>query len=178
MSASKIAYRYARAFYEEARDKGMVPRILEDMELIGNTLKQDIRLSRLLFDPSSPSDQKFQILREVFSKYVHEQTVLFIGFIASKKRIYLLQDLSEQIKAIHRRLEGVISLQVTISSGLGEDFGKKIVDKLIQNTGYKFEPEIKVDASLQGGFMYTYGGTVYNYSIKGQLDALTKQFNT
>lgn len=178
MSFSKISHRYAQAFFEEASDKGILVKVLEGLRLISNTLVNNSNLSNIFNNPSMTSDQKFEIFQGIFYSYVDKQVLIFVKFLATKKRIYLLQEIAKEIENIHHLAQGIFPLKVVVSPGLGEDFCKKLLNKLTKVTEYNFDPEIIVDESLQGGFVYSYQGQLFDYSIKGDLRALTKTLNT
>lgn len=173
--STRIGYRYAKAFFDEGKQRGCLNSVIEDMSLIAETVHRDPVLKRVINDPSLTSEKKLAVLEEIFSKHVNESTGLFLKFLALKKRIGIIEDVAHQLKAIYRNSQNIVKLIVTLSSGLDEQFGNELVKKLAQVTGYQFEATIHHDASLVGGFVYAFEGKVFDYSIKGKLQKLEKQ---
>ena len=90
MSEFAISTRYAKALMGIAESSSSFEVVVNDVNLINNTLVNSRELRNLLVNPIINSDKKLKILYELFSSEISDDVKKFIKLIVDKGREKLL----------------------------------------------------------------------------------------
>jgi F-type H+-transporting ATPase subunit delta len=77
-------------------------------------------------------------------------------------------------KIVDERL-GILQVEVTSAQDLKQQQQSDLVRQLETMTGKKVVLNLQTDADLVGGLVVRLGSTVYDGSVRGQLDALARE---
>jgi F-type H+-transporting ATPase subunit delta len=92
--------------------------------------------------------------------------------LIEKRRIVQLPEIAQQFKTeINERL-GFAEAEVVSARELGSDERTQLEQQIASVTGKKVRATYSKDASLLGGVMVTVGSTVYDGSVRGQLQRM------
>jgi F-type H+-transporting ATPase subunit delta len=168
---SNISKRYARAFFEIAVEEKQIERYFDELRQFSSIVSQNKDLGEFLANPIFEQDAKKKVLLGIISKLkLSGITVNFLKLLVDKKRIDVLSD----IEACYRQLmdEALLKLRVTVKTAfpLSRETQDLIVSQLEKVTGKKIEVTIENDNSLLGGIVIGVGDTLYDGSIKNQLN--------
>ena len=100
----------------------------------------------------------------------------FLNFVIEKKRENLLHSIAERYLELRDDHLGIVSVTVTTAFIFAEDQIEKLQKKLEEILGKKIRLNLLVDESLVGGFIAKAGDTMYDASVRHQLELLKKQF--
>ena len=175
---SAVASRYARAFTDVVmapgsplETSGAVAQLRSLENLIGQS--QDLR--HALTSPAVRVSQK----RSVIDRFANELglsrlTRNFIFVLIDHHRIPILSEIREAFETeIDLRL-GFVRAEVTSAQELDREQTVALETALTQMTGKQVRARFQVDPSLIGGAVARIGSTVYDGSIRGQLDNLRR----
>ena len=73
------------------------------------------------------------------------------------------------------RLSGLIEVSVILGSRLGVEQRSALIEKLSLYSGKTVRLKINTDSTIQGGFIAKLGDTVFDGSIKTQLERMKLQ---
>jgi F-type H+-transporting ATPase subunit delta len=176
MANLKVSHRYATSLIETAIEKNKLDKISSDMILLLDALKDYRTLQLMLDSPVVRPEIKNNILKEIFSSKFDPDSLNFLNFVIEKKRENLLHSIAARFLELRDDHLGIVSVTVTTAFKLAEDQIEKLQKKLEVILGKKIRLNLLVDVSLVGGFIAKAGDTMYDASVKHQLELLKKQF--
>ncbi len=176
MSNINISNRYATALLELAEEKKSLEEIAVDVELVKNTLLGSKQIQLMLLNPVIKSEKKHQILTEIFKGRVSDEILDFILFILKKNREDLLTMMIKRFLELRDERLGIVDAKVLSTIGFSDEQKKKLQQKLEEVIKKKIRITFKEDKNLIGGFIIKVNDTVYDASIKHQLELLKENF--
>jgi len=133
-------------------------------------------LGNLLLSPVIKNETKKSILSEIFKNKISEDSLNFINFIVEKNREYILDSIIEKFLEIRDEKLGVVRVEVKTSVDFTDEQKVKLKEKLENILNKKAFLNFITDKTIIGGFVAKVGDTVYDASIKHQLELLRKEF--
>ena len=173
MITNAIARRYAKALVQLGAEEGAVEKFNAELTVINAVLAGNPALTAIFRSPAYDIEAKREILKEIIGKLALSGTVAnFLQLILDRNRLAFLSQIAESYSAFADELSGVI--RPTLSSGLPLDGGQveEIKAALEKLTGKKVVLDVQVDPALIGGVVTKIGGTVYDGSVRTQLDKI------
>jgi len=172
MLITKAARRYASALLQLAREREEVDAILEDVQLIKNTLDGSRELVVFLRSPVIKFDDKLEALDKLFSDRVHEATDKFLDLLARKNRVNLLDQIVEAFIQQYNEYAGIIEVDVYSAYELDDSQEESLRDALEKKTGKTVYMKVSKDETLKGGIAVRIEDTVVDGSVKHKLEEL------
>jgi len=176
MAEQKVSARYATSLLDSAVQKNLLDTISDDIEFVSSVLKQNPNLNKLLENPVVRTEKKVSILEEVFKNRVEPDTMDFILFVVKKKREEILFSILAKFKELRDLKLGYLNVNVIVASEFTESQKDELKNNLQNILKKKVRMSYKVDEKILGGFIVQAGDTVFNASIKHQLNMLRKHF--
>lgn len=173
MITNTIARRYAKALVQLGAEEGAVEKFNTELTAICAVLADNPELSSIFRSPAYGIEAKREILRDIIGKLgLSGMVANFLQLILDRNRLDFLPQIAESYSAFADELSGVI--RPTLSSGLPlqESQVGEIKTALEKSTGKKVVLKVEVDANLIGGVVTTIGGTVYDGSVRTQLNKI------
>ncbi len=177
MSLKKIASRYARSFFNFSKEKNILKRTITDMKLILQTIKQSNDL-RFLLEVEVIRDEKSKLkgISKVFSKNISDTTLLFLNFLAFKKRVSYLKMIAQTLISLDESEKNIAYATVYSAIPLKEVFKKSLKKKLDSRYEKNFYLKEKLDLSLIGGISLQIGDSFFDGSLKASLDSFKEKW--
>ena len=176
MANLKVSHRYATSLIETAIEKNKLDKISSDMILLLDALNDNKALQLMLNNPVIRPEIKGNILKEIFSSKFDSESLNFLNFVIEKKRENLLDSIAARFLELRDDYLGIVSVTVSVAFTLAEDQIEILQKKLEEILGKKIRLNLVVDESLVGGFIAKAGDTMYDASVRHQLELLKKQF--
>ena len=176
MADFRVLHRYAISLLESSIEKSNLDAVTSDVQLLVETLKHSKELESMLDSPIIRPELKLKILREIFSKRVSKEMMDFVEFLISKKREDLLQSIGKRFLELRDEHLGISSVEVTTAAEFTNDQKNVLQRKLESILSKKVRLNFRIDINLIGGFIAKSGDTLYDASIRHQLELLRKQF--
>jgi len=176
---SAVASRYARAFADVVMAPGSrleAADAQKQLREIGSVLDESSDLRHALSSPAVRLSQK----RAVMARFADELglsplTRNFVFVLIDHHRIPILHQIREAFEnEVDVRL-GFVRAEVVSAQELDREQTAALEAGLTQMTGKQVRARFQVDPSLIGGVIARIGSTVYDGSIRGQLDNLRRQ---
>ena len=173
MITNTIARRYAKALVQLGAEEGAVEKFNTELTAVNAVLADNPALNSIFRSPAYGIEAKREILRDIIGKLGLSGTVAnFLQLILDRNRLVFIPQITESFSGFADELSGVI--RPTLSSGLPLD-GSQVAEikaALEKSTGKKVVLNVEVDANLIGGVVTKIGGTVYDGSVRTQLDRI------
>jgi F-type H+-transporting ATPase subunit delta len=170
-----VDLRYARALAAVISDQKLnVVAAQGQLDDFVETLEASAELRDVLADPSIPEPQKLNVLDAIAAKSGMSKTVRnFIAVIAHHQRLHELRGMVEAYASIADEASSVAEVEIVSAQPLDEKNRKLLEEKISTLTGLQqVHATYSEDATLLGGAVVTIGSTVYDGSIRAQLQQL------
>jgi F-type H+-transporting ATPase subunit delta len=176
MSLHTSATRYARALLDVALAESDPHKIERDLTSFVNAMHSSPDLTRALTSPRIPAATKRNVVEGIARSIGMEPPAAkLLGLLADRGRLEIFNELlavySEQLLA-H---SGIVKGTVTSAIPLAPEIVTALARGLSSATGKQVQLETTVDPSLIGGVVAQIGSTVYDGSIRTQLQRMKQQ---
>jgi F-type H+-transporting ATPase subunit delta len=168
---------YARAFADVVMANHLdVARTLAEVQQIAG-LARDSKVLREVWDaPSIPAEQKRAVLDGIAQRAGISRPVRnFVAVLIDKQRTRFLDDIVKQFaQELNQRL-GFAEAAITTARELNANERGDLERDLARVTGKNIRAQYAQDRTILGGAIARVGSTVYDGSVKGQLERLRQQ---
>lgn len=176
MAEQKISARYASSFLESSLQKNLLDTVSADIDFLSKVFSENLNLKNAIENPVIKAEVKSSILEEIFRDKIHPETMAFLLFIIKKNREDLMLSIIEKFKELRDIKLGYLNVNVISAAEFTEAQKAKLKDKLQEMFNKNLRITYNIDEKLLGGFVLKVGDTVFNASIKHQLELLRKHF--
>jgi|ERR1700721_2000065 len=170
---------YARAFADVIMKKSNLldpARILGELHTIEALFNESDQLRRVMENPSIPGQQKLAVLDAIAMRLVTTRQVRnFIAVLTDHRRLPLFSEILKQLERELDERQGFAEAQVTSARQLSDPEKRMLEAEITRLTGKNVRAHYGQDASLLGGAMVQVGSTIYDGSVKGQLERIKEQ---
>ena len=176
MSIRTSATRYAKALLDVASQHADPGQIEQQLTTFVDTLDAHAELRLALTTPSVPAARKRAIVTAVAERIgMGPHVTKLLGLLADRDRLHL----SHELLAVYReRLldqQRVVRAEIRSAVPLSPEAMSAIESRLGAVTGMKVAVAAVVDPSLIGGVLAKVDSTVYDGTVKSQLEKLRQQ---
>lgn len=168
---------YARAFADVVTANRMDPAtILAEARQIAAMVEQNKQLSEVWETPSIPAEQKRAVLDAIVNRAGSSRPVRnFVAVLIDKGRMKFLSEIVAQFaQELNQRL-GFADAEITTARDLSQEERAGLEHDLEGVTGKKIKARYSQDREILGGAIARVGSTVFDGSVKGQLERIRKQ---
>jgi len=174
-----VASRYARALVDvvlapsAAADPDRVRQDLRDFE---QALAASSELSLALESPSISRPRKRAVIsRLARSLGLSNVSTNFLFVLIDHRRTPELSAILDAFDKLLDERRGILQVEVLSASQLEQRQQDDLKERLESMTGKTIGLNLKVDGDLVGGLVVRIGSTVYDGSVRGQLEAIGRQ---
>jgi F-type H+-transporting ATPase subunit delta len=168
---SVAANRYAKALLEVLYpDKAELG--LEQLRSFRALLSDQPEARRLFENPTVSGGRRQALLKEISAALAFDIRVAnFLNVLADRNRLGLLDEIIDAYQKILDEKFGIVRAFVTTAHPLDAAQRGELARRLEGVTGKQVRMEMSVDPSLIGGVVARVGSTIYDGSVRGQLEA-------
>jgi F-type H+-transporting ATPase subunit delta len=177
---ASVANTYARAFADVVLSAHLdADRSITELRAIASLLSESVDLRRVWENPAVPAEQKRRLLDVIAERDgISVQVRNLIAVLIDHRRIHFLEPVTAQLeKELDARL-GVAEAEITSARPLGDAEKREFEAQVGKLTGKKVRARYGRDASLLGGAVVRLGSTIYDGSVKGQLERLKEAISS
>jgi len=177
---ASVASTYARAFADVILDTHLdAARSIAELRAIASLLAESSDLRRVWENPAIPAEQKRRVLDVIAERDgVSTQTRNLVTVLIDHRRIHFLEPIIRQLeKELDARL-GFAEAQITSARLLGDAEKQEFETQVGKLTGKKVRAHYDEDQSLLGGAVVRVGSTIYDGSVKGQLERMKEAISS
>ncbi|MDI9569462.1 MAG: F0F1 ATP synthase subunit delta [Pseudomonadota bacterium] len=171
MIGSTIAKRYARAFFEIALEEKQLERYHEELSGFAAIIGGSKDLKEFLANPIFDQSEKKSVVESILQKTdVSGITANFLKLLTDKQRIVILSDIVECYRELMDEALKTVRASVKTAFPLTPEMVRRLQEGLESQTSKKVEMTVIEEPSLLGGIVVRVGDTVYDNSIRTQLN--------
>jgi F-type H+-transporting ATPase subunit delta len=177
---ASVASTYARAFADVVFSAHLdANRAVAGLREIARLLAESADLRRVWENPAVPADQKRRLLDAIVQREGIDKPVRnLVAVLMDHRRVQFLQRIIEQLeKELDARM-GFAEAQISSARELSEAEKRALEVEIEKTTGKKVRARYALDPSLLGGAMVRVGSTIYDGSVKGQLEKIREAMSS
>jgi F-type H+-transporting ATPase subunit delta len=176
MIPSALFARYARSLADVALETGTEPSVSSDMATYRQIFQAVPDLLSAFDSPAVPREAKEKLLAELLARYpAHGISANFLRILLDHNRIRYFHEFADSYVRITNERKGILSASVTTASDLGEREMGRLRESLVQATGKRISLSVRKNPDLLGGLVLQIGSTVYDGSIRTQLEEMKRR---
>ncbi len=177
MSTETVARRYANALADVIFENDESENVVDELDTWQESFNSSPELRGAFYSPAIPHLSKEKVLESLIEKSKTSKTTAnFLRILLKNNRIAILGDINTKLKSVLEERSGVVSALVTSARDLSEGEKTEMRKSLESATGGReIRISYEIDESIIGGAITRVGSTVYDGSVKTQLDTLRGQ---
>ena len=175
-----IASRYARALVEVViADKIDPATAVQQVKDIVATVAGSKELRMVWESPAIAADQKRSVLDAIAGQSGTMRPIRnFFAVLIDHGRIPMLAQIARQFETELNNQLGFVEADITSSRQLSSDEKQGMESQVERVTGKKVRARYGEDSGLLGGVIVRVGSTIYDGSVRGQLQKLKEQLSS
>ncbi len=177
MKGSRASKRYAGALLELAAEMKKVDEVAADMRLIHESISKSHDLELFLASPVIDRSKKRNVVNALFEGKIDKLTLGFIYLLVDKGREGLTTGISAEFVKLLDDMMGIVNADIRAPFRFDEKNEARVQSKLADITSKKVRVSFSLDKTLLGGFLAQIGDTVYDGSVRHQLELLKRQLS-
>jgi F-type H+-transporting ATPase subunit delta len=176
LSVQAVARRYAVALADVVTSRGEAQEVREELAAWDALMRSNTQLLEVFRHPTIPYEQKRGVLDELIRRARPRPTTAnFLRVLLQNHRLAELSEVSTQFAQELDRRAGVVNAQVTTARPLPADAQESLRVRLGELTGSRVRLQFEVDDELIGGVVTRIGSTLYDGSVRGQLQQIRQR---
>ncbi len=169
MDQSKIAVRYAKAFFSLAKEKGRLDSLTKDIGEIHLLCTQSADFRLILESPVLKTSRKIRLSDQLLKGKIDGLTLAFIRLLIQNKREAHLPAICRYFLKLYQDDKGIKSAVLTSAVSLSPEMVQQIHSYLEKEFSSAIEMKVQTDPKLIGGFVLRVGDKQVNASVLNQL---------
>jgi F-type H+-transporting ATPase subunit delta len=176
MSVETIARRYAGALADVVMESGSIDTVLSELRDWESMIVGNSDLHAAFSNPSIAHLTKENLLGELIARSKPSRTTAnFLKVLLRNSRLTELPEINDKFAAVLDERRGITSASVTSARELSEAEKAELKENLQKMTGKVVNLQFEIDENVIGGAVTRLGSTVYDGSVKTQLETLKQQ---
>ena len=177
---ASVASTYARAFADVVFSAHLdANREVGGLRRIAGLLTESADLRRVWENPAVPAEQKRRLLDAIVQREgIEHHARNLMAVLIDHRRVQFLGRIVEQLKKELDARMGFAEAHVTSARELGDAEKRGLEAQIEKVTGKKVRAHFGLDATLLGGALVRVGSTIYDGSVKGQLEKIREAISS
>jgi F-type H+-transporting ATPase subunit delta len=176
VSSQTIARRYAAALADVIIAQREEAEVRGELAQWEQMLAENASLLEIFGNPTIGYEQKEKVLSELISRSkVRPTTANFLRLLLKNQRLADLPQVAAKLSQILDERAGAIRAEVISAQPLPAATTAALAERLGEITGKKVNLNFGTDESLLGGIVTRIGSTVYDGSVRNQLERLGEE---
>lgn len=176
MSSQTIARRYSVALADVVSKSGEASEVQNELRQFQQMMEESPALGQALANPAVAFDQKYRLVETLIARTnPRPATANFLRILLKNQRISDLAVINERFAAVLDERAGMIAAEVTTAKPLSDVQKHILSQRLTAATGKKVNLKFHLDENIIGGVVTRIGSTVFDGSVKTQLENLKKE---
>jgi F-type H+-transporting ATPase subunit delta len=171
-----VARRYAAALADVLAERGEARQVQEELSGWELMIRNNVQLQEVFRNPTIPYDQKQKVLSTLITRTrVRPLTANFLQVLLQNQRLTELGEVNKRFAQVLDERSGIVSAEVTTARPVPENSQQALREKLTALTGKQVRLSFATDEELIGGIVTRIGSTVYDGSVRTQLQQVKEK---
>ncbi|MDT4895607.1 MAG: F-type H+-transporting ATPase subunit delta [Acidobacteriota bacterium] len=171
-----VARRYATALADVVTARGEAQEVQKELAAWAEMMQSNEQLLEVFRNPTIPYEQKRKVLSTLIERTrVRSTTANFLQVLLQNHRLAELNEVNKRFAQILDERSGVVSAQVTTARPVPQSSQDALRAKLADLTGKSVRLSFTTDEELIGGIVTRIGSTIYDGSVRNQLQQVKER---
>jgi F-type H+-transporting ATPase subunit delta len=172
-----VASRYARALVDVVIDEKIdPPTAIQQVNDMVTAVAESDQLRMVWESPAVPSQQKRALLDAIVAQAGTIRPIRnFFAILIDHGRIPMMAQIARQFETGLNTQLGFVEADISSSRPLSDDEKRSLEVQVANITGKKVRAKYETNPALLGGALVRVGSTIYDGSVRGQLQRLKEQ---
>jgi F-type H+-transporting ATPase subunit delta len=168
---------YARAFADVVTDRRLhSDKVLAEAQSLASLMSESKELREVWHAPSIPAEQKRKLLDAIAARdKISTETRNFVAVLIDHRRINFLPAIVKEFEQELNQRLGFAEAEITSARELNPTERQAVEAQVAKLTGKKVRANYLRDGTILGGAIVKIGSTIYDGSVKGQLEKIREQ---
>jgi F-type H+-transporting ATPase subunit delta len=176
MSVQTMARRYASALADVVLERGEAAEVQAELVRWEEMIQSTPNLLEVLRNPTIALDQKRTVLNKLIERAKPRQTTAnFLKVLLQNHRLTDLGEINRKFAETLDERAGMVAATVTTARTVPDSSQHQLHAKLTGMTGKKVRVNFATDPDLLGGIVTRIGSTVYDGSVRNQLQMIKER---
>jgi F-type H+-transporting ATPase subunit delta len=176
MSVQTVARRYASALADVVLQRGEAREVQQELRAWADMLRSNMNLREVFANPTIGLDQKRAVLKRLLEIAKPRPTTSnFLKVLLENQRITELDEINRKFAEALDDRAGVVAARVTTARPVAADTKQTVEAKLRSLTGKNVRVEFDTDSDIIGGIVTRIGSTIYDGSVRNQLEQIKEK---
>ena len=176
MSVQAVARRYAAALADVVTQRGEAREVQQELAAWSDMLRTNPNLYEVFANPTIALDKKRAVLKRLLEiGKPRPATANFLKVLLQNQRLTELDEINRRFADVLDVRAGVVAARVTSARPVPAATQQTLEARLHSLTGKKVRIEFDTDASIIGGLVTRIGSTVYDGSVRNQLEQIKEK---
>ena len=168
-----LAERYAGALVDVALENKQADQVKQELAEFAAMVRESPELHAFLSNPSIARASKHAAVEQLVARMGASRTLRnYLFVIVDQRRAGMLVEIEQAFSALLDARQGITQATVTSAADLTADERAELDAALAKLTGKKVQAQFNIDPALIGGAVVKIGSTIYDGSVRAQLDRL------
>lgn len=174
-----IASRYARALVEVVLEQKLDAEVArQQMRSIVQAVHESVELRKVWESPAISSEQKRAVLDAIARQLDLAKPIRnFFAVLIDHRRIAMLDDMARQFEAELDVQLGFAEVEISSARPLLPEERRELESRVERMSGKKVRAHYVSKPELLGGVMVRVGSTIYDGSVRGQLERMRQELS-
>jgi F-type H+-transporting ATPase subunit delta len=176
MSVQTMARRYASALGDVVLERGEAAEVQAELVQWEEMIQSTPNFLEVLRNPTIGLDQKRTVLNKLIDRVQPRQTTVnFLKVLLQNQRLTNLGEINRKFAETLDERAGMVLATVTTARAVTESSQQQLHAKLTDLTGKKVRVDFATDPDLIGGVVTRIGSTIYDGSVRNQLQMIKEK---
>lgn len=176
MSIQTVARRYSSALADVVLDRGEAKEVQQELQEWERLLKANANLQEVFRNPTISLDQKRAVLNKLIERAKPRGTTAnFLKVLLQNQRLTELPEINRKFAEMLDERAGMVAATVTTARPVPDQIQESLQQKLTTLTQKKVRLDFEQDPELIGGLVTRIGSTVYDGSVRSQLQQIKER---
>lgn len=173
MKDRKVAARYARALLAALPTDQEAEKVDEFLTALGQAMEDSADFRALMLDPAIPSGVRLEVLINLAQQQgSSDQLNNFLQTVVKNNRTSSIASIAVVFHEEREAAAGIVPAEITTAIPLTDQLQDRVRSALERATGKKVRLTSITDPALLGGAVTRLGSTVFDGSLRAQLERL------
>jgi F-type H+-transporting ATPase subunit delta len=174
-----VARRYAAALADVVTARGEAQEVQKELHDWQALMQSNEQLLEVFRNPTIPYEQKRKVLNTLIARArVRPTTANFLQVLLQNQRLADLGEVNKRFAQVLDERSGVVSAEVTTARPVPQSSQEALRVKLASMTGKQVRLSFTTDEELIGGIVARVGSTVYDGSVRNQLQQVKERMTS
>lgn len=172
---SLIRVRYAKAFFQTAKDKNMLGQFKTDIETVFDVCNNSPEFLYLLNSPVIQTSKKAELIERIFKTVVNQVTLNFLLLITQNKRETEIPGICRNFLELTRKDQNIKTATLFTAAEINPSVIGKIKSIIEKELNTNVELSTRVNPEMIGGIIIRVDDKQYDSSVATQLKKIKQQ---